>query len=265
MISMYMYKKKESRNHFRQKLLLASFACLTVITSCHTVSAQESLPELIKRIESSVVTVTSYYPSSKRARVGSGFFIEAQQIISNWHVVSGANRIEVRTHDGRVLDVKRVTGYNGTSDVVMLTISKPEPAVPPLSVVRTLPEQGERVLVIGSPLGHLEGTVSDGIVSAIRTVHGVGELIQITAPVSRGSSGSPVLNMQGGVIGMATLMDVRGQNLNFAVSGNMIEKLRDAVYDKLLSDLGLNTGTVYSVPMDGANSLRKPRIKNKRP
>ncbi len=117
--------------------------------------------------------------------------------------------------------------------------------------------------MIGSPLRQWEGSVSDGIVSAIRAIHGGGELIQITAPVSSGSSGSPVVNMQGRVIGMATSMDVRGQNLNFAVSGDMIEELRDTVYDKLLSDLSPNS-PVYSVPIDGSNTLRKPRIKKKR-
>jgi serine protease Do len=264
-MNMYMHKKEVYRNHHIRKFVVATFVCLVLVNRCNAVCAQESLPELVKLVKPSVVTVTAYYPTSKRVGVGSGFFIEAQQIVSNWHVVSGANRIEVRTHDGRVFEVKRVTGYNGRSDVVMLTINKPEPVIPPLFVLRSLPEQGDRILVIGSPLGKWQGTVSDGIVSAIRTILGAGELIQITAPVSFGSSGSPVINMQGVVIGMATLMDVRGQNLNFAVSGNMIETLRDAVYDKLLSDIGVDTGTVYSVPMDGASSLRKPRMKTKRP
>lgn len=265
MMNMCMHKEGGYRNHRIRMFLVVSFVCLAFVNRCNAVCDQESLPDLVKLVKPSVVTVTAYYPTSKRVRVGSGFFIEAQQIVSNWHVVSGANRIEVRTHDGRVFEVKRVTGYNGRSDVVMLTISKPEPVLPPLSVLRSLPAQGERILVIGSPLGKWQGTVSDGIVSAIRTVPGVGELVQITAPVSVGSSGSPVINMQGVVIGMATLIDLRGQNLNFAVSGNMIETLRDAVYDKFLSDLGVDTGTVYSVPMDGANSVRKPRMKTKRP
>jgi hypothetical protein len=75
-------------------------------------------------------------------------------------------------------------------------------------------EEGQRVLVIGNPEG-LQGTVSDGLVAAIREN---GQYIQITAPISHGSSGSPVLNEQGQVIGVATSMLVDGQNLNFAIS-----------------------------------------------
>lgn len=212
----------------------------------------------------SVVTVTAYYRNARRSKVGSGFFIEEQQIVSNWHVVSGANKIQISTADGRIFTVRRVTGFNLSSDVVMLTIDKPEPAVRPLPVLRSLPERGERIFVIGNPLGTWKGSVTDGIVSAIRKVPGVGEIIQITAPISMGSSGSPVINMEGEVIGMASLMDVRGQNLNFAVSGEMIETLRDSVYDQLISDVELNAVT-YSVPMKNERALEKPRVRKTLP
>jgi len=92
----------------------------------------------------------------------------------------------------------------------------------PLRLSRNFPEIGERVVVIGSPLG-LEQTVSEGIVSAIR---GIGRLLQITAPISPGSSGSPVVNMKGEVVGVATLQFTQGQNLNFAVSAERISKMK---------------------------------------
>jgi S1-C subfamily serine protease len=69
----------------------------------------------------------------------------------------------------------------------------------PISIVATSSEVGERVIVIGNPLG-LEQTVSDGIVWAVRKIPNFGRIIQITAPISPGSSGSPVVNMQGEVI-----------------------------------------------------------------
>jgi tetratricopeptide (TPR) repeat protein len=78
--------------------------------------------------------------------------------------------------------------------------------------------------VYGSPLG-LENTVSDGIVSAIRDIPDYGRIIQITAPISPGSSGSPVLNMQGEVIGIASFQMVEGQNLNFAIPSEKITSL----------------------------------------
>ncbi len=79
--------------------------------------------------------------------------------------------------------------------------------------------EGQKVLVIGNPEG-LQGTVSDGIISAFRDN---GTYIQITAPVSPGSSGSPVLDEAGQVIGMATLVYREGQNLNFAISADRIK------------------------------------------
>jgi hypothetical protein len=73
--------------------------------------------------------------------------------------------------------------------------------------------EGQRVLVIGNPHG-LQGTVSDGLIAAFRDNR---SMIQITAPISPGSSGSPVLDESGEVIGVATLIEVDGQNLNFAI------------------------------------------------
>src|SRR5206468_3005270 len=86
----------------------------------------------------------------------------------------------------------------------------------------TSPEPGTRVAVIGSPLA-LEGSLSEGIVSAIRSVED-GNWLQISAPISEGSSGSPVLDRHGRVIGIATLTAKEGQNLNFARSSRDLSK-----------------------------------------
>lgn len=78
--------------------------------------------------------------------------------------------------------------------------------------------------MIGNPFG-LEGTVADGIVSAVRDVSDFGRIIQITAPISPGSSGSPVVNMKGEVVGVATFQLMEGQNLNFAIPSERIANL----------------------------------------
>lgn len=101
----------------------------------------------------------------------------------------------------------------------------PAEFVRPLSVSSSIPQIGERVAVIGNPSG-LERTVSDGIVSAVRDIPEFGKIIQITAPVSPGSSGSPVVNMKGEVIGVATFQLIEGQNLNFAIPGERIVRLK---------------------------------------
>ena len=105
-----------------------------------------------------------------------------------------------------------------------MSVDIPEEAVQPLSMRTVPPEVGEKVFIIGTPFG-LEKTVTDGIVSAIREIPDLGKIVQLTAPISPGSSGSPVLDMKGEVIGVATFFIVAGQNLNFAIPGARIAKL----------------------------------------
>src|SRR4029077_6473916 len=88
-----------------------------------------------------------------------------------------------------------------------------------------LPDEGEPIFLIGNPL-RLEGSVSDGIVSAIREVPDLGRIIQVTAPVSHGNSGSPLLNMRGQVVGIVTVKVTNGQNINLALGVARIGSLR---------------------------------------
>jgi len=186
----------------------------------------ESLPSLIKRIEPSVVSVFTYDKKGNISRRGSGFFISQNgDIITNYHIFKWAKSAEVKTPDGKIYSVPRIVAVDVQSDIIRISIDIASPYVYPLPLCTTLPEVGERIIVYGSPFG-LEKTVSDGIVSAVREVPGYGEVIQITAPVSPGSSGSPVLNMNGEVIGIATFQIVEGQNLNFAIPSEKIVNLK---------------------------------------
>ncbi len=188
--------------------------------------AQERLSSVIKQIQPSVVTITIQDEAGRAIRQGSGFFVnESGHIITNRHVVEDAIRAGIKTAEGKAYSVTRVLAEDKEGDLIRLSVDLGGDIVKPLRLSRNVPELGERLLVIGSPLG-LEQTVSEGIVSAIR---GSGRLIQITAPISPGSSGSPVVNMKGEVIGVATLQFTEGQNLNFAVSAEGISKLKPGV------------------------------------
>ena len=185
----------------------------------------ESLPSIIKRIEPSIVVVFAYDDKGEFLKLGSGFFITQRgDIITNYHVLQGASSAEIKTSDGKTYPITYIVAKDEQSDIIRLSVDIPSQYVYPLSLSTTIPEVGERIIVYGSPLG-LEKTVSDGIISAIREVPGYGKLIQITAPISPGSSGSPVLNMKGEVIGMATLQMVEGQSLNFAIPSERIANL----------------------------------------
>lgn len=185
----------------------------------------ESLPSIIKRIEPSTVIVFAYDDKGEFLKLGSGFFISQNgDIITNYHVLQGANSAEVKTSDGKTYPITYIVAEDEQSDIIRLSVNIPSQYVYPLSLSTTIPEAGERIIVYGSPLG-LEKTVSDGIISALREVPGYGKLIQITAPISPGSSGSPVLNMNGEVIGIATFQFIEGQNLNFAIPSERIASL----------------------------------------
>lgn len=187
--------------------------------------AKENLPAIIKKIQPSVVTILTYDKSGKGLTQGSGFFIrEDGHIITNRHVLQGASTAYVKTAEDKVYIVRGVVAEDKEGDLILISVN-PNAALNPLLVSASIPEVGEQVIVIGSPLG-LEKTVSDGIVSAVRDIPEFGTIIQITAPISPGSSGSPVVNMKGQVIGVATLQTVEGQNLNFAVPSERIVKLK---------------------------------------
>ncbi len=185
----------------------------------------ENLPTLIKRITPSAVIVFAYDDKGEFLKLGSGFFISQNgDIITNYHVLWGASSAEVKTSDGKTYPITYIVAEDEQSDIIRLSVNISSPYVYPLSLSKTIPEVGERIIVYGSPLG-LENTVSDGIVSAIRDIPDYGRIIQITAPISPGSSGSPILNMKGEVIGIATFQIVEGQNLNFAIPSERIASL----------------------------------------
>ena len=174
---------------------------------------------------------------------GSGFFTSPGQVVTNLHVVRGASRAEIKTLDGkgRVYPVTGTLAVDEEGDLVLLNIDMPLERVRTIDLAKSLPDEGEQIFVIGNPL-KLEGSVSDGIVSAIREVPDVGRIIQITAPISHGNSGSPVFNLHGQVLGVVTVKVTNGQNINLAIWASRVAQLKP---DKLhpLSELSTKPKT----------------------
>src|SRR3989475_4619704 len=190
-------------------------------------SAQDSLPELVRRAKPSVVAVATYDAKGEPLATGSGFFLRPGQVLTNLHVIRGAFRAEIRTLDGkgRVFPVGGMLSVDDEGDLALLSVNIPAERARPLEISTVLPEDGEKIFVIGNPL-RLEGSVSDGIVSAVREVPDLGRIIQVTAPVSHGNSGSPLFNMHGEVIGIVTVKVTNGQNINLALGVSRIAALR---------------------------------------
>ncbi|HEY4426234.1 MAG TPA: tetratricopeptide repeat protein [Pyrinomonadaceae bacterium] len=204
-------------------------------------ASQDLLPELVRRIKPSAVAIETFDSRGEKLSRGSGFFVEADRIVTNRHVLEGAYRAEVHSSSGAVFPVKGVLAVDAEGDIALLKIDAPAPPVRALPLDKTSPQEGESVVVIGNPLG-LEGSVTNGIVSAVRDIPTFGRIIQITAPISSGSSGSPVVNMQGQVIGIATLQITGGQSVNFAIPSERISQLQVAQTMSSLAELVASTG-----------------------
>jgi tetratricopeptide (TPR) repeat protein len=190
-------------------------------------TVQDSLPELVRRIKPSAVAIETFDAHGAKLSRGSGFFIDVDRVVTNRHVIEGAFRAEVHSSAGTIYPVKGVLAVDAEGDIAVLKVEAPANQVRPLALDRTSPQEGESVVVIGNPFG-LEGSVTNGIVSAVRDIPTFGRIIQITAPISPGSSGSPVVNMQGQVIGVATLQITGGQSVNFAIPSERISQLQSA-------------------------------------
>lgn len=206
---------------FLKTILLFVFLCF----GAATLFAQDFLPELVKKVKPSAVAIETFDAKGATLSRGSGFFVAADRIITNKHVIEKSARVEVHLFNGKKYQVKGVLAIDGEGDLALLQVDVPAGTAVPLPVIQRVPLEGESIVVVGNPYG-LEGSVSNGIVSAVREISGYGKIIQITAPISPGSSGSPVVNMYGQVIGIATLQAAEGQSLNFAVPGERIAKLR---------------------------------------
>jgi hypothetical protein len=187
--------------------------------------AQDFLPELVRRIKPSAVAIETFDAKGATISRGSGFFIANDKIITNRHVIEKSSRVEIHLIDGKKFTARGVLAIDGEGDLALLQVDVPQTSAAPLPLTHSAPQEGESIVVVGNPFG-LEGSVSNGIVSAVREISGYGKIIQITAPISPGSSGSPVVNMRGQVIGVATLQAAEGQSLNFAVPSARITQLK---------------------------------------
>lgn len=169
-----------------------------------------------------VVTLIALDRNDQPLSLGSGFLISRSGVVAtNAHVVEAASRVVVRWR-GQSGTAHRVLSFDPKYDVITLQTSFPSTPAVALgdSDAVTI---GEDVIALGSPQG-LEGTVSTGILSGIRDLDGI-RFLQITAPISPGSSGGPIFNIRGHVVGIATATLAKGQNLNFELPSNLLRTL----------------------------------------
>jgi len=154
-------------------------------------------------------------PGEPSEAFGSGFIVRSDGVIvTNLHVVEGAENVEVRLPDGQVFDDVDVLGADEFRDILVLQLPTTGLSALALGDDEEV-KVGEEIYVLGNPQGY-DQTFSDGLLSAIRSIGGR-EYLQISAPISKGSSGGPVVNTRGEAIAIASRTVADAQNLNLAV------------------------------------------------
>ena len=173
--------------------------------------------KILKENQDAVVLIYDYY------YFGTGFLLSSNGLIAtNYHVVQDSVDIAVATTDSNIHPVESVIAYDIDKDFALIKI--PGENFPHVTVGDSdLVTVGEDIVVIGNPEG-LSNTISNGIISGVRDYDLIGQQIQITAPISGGSSGGPIFNTSGQVIGVAqsSIVSNEAQNLNFGVPINYV-------------------------------------------
>jgi len=207
------------------KQLWAAFVSL--LLPCLALQAQQDAAGVYRQARDVVVLIQG------RHQIGSGVIIPGGcpavvlrcavvLIVTNYHVVSGENSVTVKFVNGLELPATEVVASDPDADLAILKLEGATFAPSELGDSGSL-AIGQRIFVISNPLG-LEGSVTEGLISALREVQGR-KLLQISAPISPGSSGGPVFDQQARVVGIATATIEGAQNVNLAVPSAMIQSL----------------------------------------
>ncbi len=198
--------------------------------------------DIVQQSSDGIVVITA-----GEDKIGSGFIVDASGLVAtNLHVVASEKQITVKLHDGSSSEVTQVVGYDPDRDLALLRIKPPGKSLVPLRLGDSdQMSAGDQIVAIGNPLGVFEYSVSSGLVSQRRTLCvktetvvdkegnkrerrcpvGGFELLQISAPISQGSSGGPLFNQYGEVIGVTTAIIQAGQAINLAVPTNYLKTL----------------------------------------
>lgn len=204
-----------------------------------------SLPQLIERVEPSIVRIKVVGKNGEES-VGSGFFIDTEgKIATNAHVVRDAKTVNIETSDGKKTKAIGVVAKEKEKDIAIIQIDPDSLSIKPLPIAKDLPNKGDAVAAFGSPQG-FGFTSTAGVVSSIRKGGEIKQVfkemtnqdvfrqlgydtdtnwIQFTASISGGNSGGPLVNMRGEMVGINTWTHPGGQNLNFASALHELEQV----------------------------------------
>jgi len=187
--------------------------------------------------------------------LGTGFVVRKDGwVATNFHVVRGATAVTVVFSNHREFPVVEIMNANRLHDLVILRIDAQNLPVLPIGDSDQV-RPGDSVLAIGHPLG-LEDTVSNGLISAVREVHAGLSVLQISAPIAPGSSGGPLFNDRGEVIGVATAVSTSGQNLNFGLPSKYVADLIEHPHP---ISMALFSAAMFAIQRQAAQGQQRQR------
>lgn len=217
--------------------------------------ARLTAKEIVQRTSPGIVRV-----EAGESRIGTGFIVAEGLIATNLHVVAGSSEIRVVLYGGTPVPVSRIAGLDPERDLALLAFTPPK-AVPALTLGDSdAMAAGDSVVAIGNPLGVLDYSVSNGLLSSVRVVNEKLTVLQISAPISQGSSGGPLFNQFGEVIGITTAIIASGQNLNLAVPANYLRPLIKSPISVSLGEFAAATREAAEGEGDGSGAGGRARV-----
>ena len=184
-----------------------------------------NIPQIVEKWGEAVVLISIYDEFNNQKSQGSGFICNFEgDVITNYHVLESAASIGIKLINGDIYNEISLIAQLPENDLAILHIENANDFKYVNFGNSDNVQVGEQVVAIGNPFG-LTNTISDGLISAVRDFDGK-QLIQITAPISPGSSGGPLFNLNGKVIGITTLASNQdAQNINFAIPINTLKSV----------------------------------------
>lgn len=217
----------------------------------HVLSAQD----IFQMANSSMALIETFDDEGHKLEQGSGFVVSSDgATITNYHVIRGATRATAKFGDGSSSDVTGVVAFDESHDVAVLKLASPPQSALHIGDSDGV-QVGQKIIAIGSPLG-LQNTVSEGIVSGLRN-----GIIQMSDPISPGSSGGAVFDSYGNVIGISVATVTAGQNLNFAVPIKWAKPYLKAENSRTFADV-IAENTVTNDALDGSVTIPAGQSKN---
>lgn len=209
----------------RQSALMVVVFLLAFVSQ---VAAQAAFPkdsaDKITLLKRAVVIVTTVDRQGTPLLQGTGFFIAADRVATNLHVIKDAGLIQIEMFDGHTATVHNIVAVHERDDLAVLQI-EPDPNATILQLADAAPVEGDPIVVMSNPRGS-QWKLTQGQVGPSWQFKDAGNRIQITASVLPGSSGGPVVNREGRVVGVAVMHVESTDDLNFAVPAKSLKALQ---------------------------------------